>query len=271
MGAALLDAMTLGPVTNRWAARLNAVTVAAALLLASATFTASARAEEEPYARIVASGTAIRSGPGASHRVISEGQRGDAFLVVGRETNGYWLRVALPDGREGWVLGDTVELLGADENSAEATRRPGLFAPPALAEARGGFTLLGGVLQRGGYVEARPSLFLDPTVALEPFVGLGLEQRGRRLLYGLALALAPFPNSSISPYLQLGFGGSREDPSDEFVRPVQSRYLARAAAGLLVSFRFRVLLRLEGQQVLLFDADRYESTQAFVGGLGTYF
>jgi hypothetical protein len=62
-----------------------------------------------------------------------------------------------------------------------------------------------------------------------------------------------------------------DDPKDEFVGEETRWFHARAGGGLLVSFRLRLLFRLEASNVVLFTEDDYHNTQAYLAGLGTYF
>jgi uncharacterized protein YgiM (DUF1202 family) len=241
-------------------------------LLSSAGSAKGAESESvDAFARVVVSETELRSGPGISYRVVHRARRGEAFLIEARETKGYWLEVALADGRKAFVLGDTVQTVAVDANSEEAASRPGVFAPPALKEARGGFALLAGFYAGDGYAEFRPALVLAPSIALEPYVGVALQTDSRRLLYGAAGTLNLAPDWPIAPYFELGFGGLLESPKDEFVRRERRWFHARAGGGLLISFRLRVLVRIEASNVVLFGEDDYENTQAYVAGLGTYF
>ena len=96
------------------------------------------RAAEEPeaFARVIVSETELRAGPGVSHRVIHVAGRGDTFFVRSRSGSDYWLEVAMPDGRTGFVLGDTVETVAVDPSAEGGPSKPGVFAPPALEETR---------------------------------------------------------------------------------------------------------------------------------------
>ncbi len=246
--------------------------VGAMVLLVALCAAAPARADEEAFARVVVAETELRSGPGVAYRVISRARRGESFVIEKRETSGFWLQVLLPDGRTAFVLGDTVEVVGVDdEGGGEGLSRPGVFAPPALQEARGGFALLGGAYDLDGYGEVRPALVLAPAIALEPYVGVALQRDGRRLVYGLAGTLNLAPDWAIAPYVTLGVGRVDENPKDEFVREDRHWYHARAGGGLLVSLRLRILFRLEATNVVLFTEDDYENVQSYIGGLGTYF
>lgn len=230
-----------------------------------------AAAETDAFARVVVAETELRSGPGVSHRVVTRARRGETFLVEGRETKGYWLEVTLADGRTAYMLGDTVEILAIDEDAEGAPAKPSLFAPPALTEARAGYALMAGIYDGDGYAEIRPALVIAPAIAFEPYVGIALQTDSRRLLYGAAGTLNLAPDWAIAPFFQIGVGGVFEDPKDEFLREERKWFHARAGGGLLVSFRFRMLARLEASNLALFTEDDYQNTQAYIAGLGTYF
>ncbi len=249
---------------------LHAVS-ACALALALSAPPARAAERVDAFARVVVYETELRSGPGVSYRVIHRARRGDTFLISVRETKGFWLQVELPDGRTAYVLGDTVETIGVGEEEENRPARPGLFAPPALQQARGGFALLAGVYDRDGYAEFRPALVIAPAIAFEPYIGIALEPDARRLVYGGAGTLNLAPDWPIAPFVEIGVGGLLEQPKDEFVRSDRKWFHARAGGGLLISFRLRVLVRLEASNLALFGEDEYQNTQAYVAGLGTYF
>jgi uncharacterized protein YgiM (DUF1202 family) len=246
---------------------------ACALLALSTSAPARAAGDhEDAYARVVVAEAELRAGPGVSHRVIYRAPRGETFLISTRETAGFWLQVTLPDGRIGYVLGDTVEPVSATDDSAEAARKPGFFAPPALQDAHGGFAMMAGIYDRDGYVELRPAWVIAPAIALEPYIGLALQRDSRRIVYGGAGTLNLLPDLALSPFVSMGFGGMYEQPKEEFVR-VESRkwFHARAGGGILLSLRFRVSVRIEASNMVLFDEDSYQNVQSYTGGLGTYF
>ncbi len=242
--------------------------LAAALLGAPAPARA---ADSDVFARVVVAETDMRAGPGVTYRVIHRAQRGDTFLIRTRETSGYWLEVLLPDGRTAYVLGDTVEAMAVDSDEPNAPHKPGLFAPPALQDAHGGLALMGGVWNGSGYSEVRPALVIAPAIAFEPYVGLALQTDSRRLIYGGAFALNLAPDWAVAPFVVLGAGGMHETPKEENIRESRSWFNARVGGGLLVSLRFRLLLRVEVSDFVLYTEDRYKNVQSYVGGLGSYF
>ncbi len=231
------------------------------------------RAEDrEAFARVVVAETAFRSGPGVSHRVVYVAHRGETFGIEGREGPGFWLRVVLPDGRIAYALGDTVEPISVDSDAPDAPSRPGFFAPPALQEAHGGFALTAGLFDGGGYTELKPAWVLAPSVAIEPYAGIVLSTEGRRFLYGAGGTLNFAPDWAIAPYVHLGAGGLTTSPNqDAHVLRGGTVAHARAGGGLLISLRWRILLRLEALNLVLFDPDSKRNVQSYVAGFGTYF
>jgi hypothetical protein len=262
-------AVTSAPAGKPSMRRFGAALAVAALTLLPRRASADDR---EAFARVVVAETALRSGPGVSHRVVYVAHRGESFGIEGREGPGFWLRVVLPDGRIAFVLGDTVEPLAIDSNAPDAPSRPGFFAPPALQEAHGGFALTAGVFGGEGYVEIKPAWVIAPSVSLEPYAGIVLSTEGRRYLYGGGGTLNFAPDWPIAPYVHLGGGALTTQPNqDAHVLKGGTVAHARAGGGLLISLRWRILLRLEAMHVVLFDPDSKKSALSFVGGFGTYF
>ncbi len=250
--------------------------LALCVALLAATHTLRAQESEEDidaFARVVVAETAIRSGPGISHRVIYRASRGDTFLIESREGTGFWLKIALPDGRLGYVLGDTVEPVGAGPDAPEGAVKPGFFSPPALQSARAGFAMMGGIFDKDGYAEVRPALVLAPAIAIEPYAGIALQRDSRRVLYGIGATMNLMPDWAVAPFVHIGGGGMHQSPSgsDQFVRTAEDFFHARAGGGLLISLRWRILLRLEANNTVLFTEDSYRNVQTYYGGLGTYF
>ena len=169
------------------------------------------------------------------------------------------------------MLGDTVDAMAVDQGAPDAPSKPGLFAPPALEDARGGLALMGGVWNGVGYSEARPALVIAPAISFEPYLGLALQSDSRRFVYGAAFALNLAPDWAVAPFFVLGAGGMNEKPKEENIRQQRSWFNARVGGGLLVSLRFRLLLRVEVSDFVLFTEDRYKNVQSYVGGLGSYF
>jgi hypothetical protein len=266
---------------RRASLELFAIAPLFAIVLAILTGALPVRAAEgvDAFARVVVEETALRSGPGVSHRVVYVARRGETFIVESRKGAGFWLKLVMPDGRSGWVLGETVQPIAISANATDRPSTPGFFAPPPLAEARGGLAILGGVFDetasrgvRNGYLELRPAVVLAPTIGFEPYVGMSLTENGNQLLYGGAVAVHFAPDWAIEPYATVGLGALSTFPNvDQFVLRRETVWAARAGAGLLLALRMRILVRVEASNLTLFTEDSYRNAQIYQGGLGVYF
>jgi len=260
-----------------WSIRCRVGVAAAAITLAaSGAVRAQSPAEIDQsldtVARVISSSSELRAGPGLSYRVIERAERGETFFVQGREQTGYWLRVYLPDGRTAYLLGDTADTMLATDAGADAPGAPGVFAPPPLSSAHGGLAMTGGIFDGDGYAELKPAIVVTRALSLEPYVGLVMSPSGRSLLYGGGATVNLAPDFALAPYLTLGGGGYSTMPNDDaFVLRRETLFHARAGGGLLVSLRWRITLRLEATNTVLFNASAYRNAQSFVGGLGSYF
>jgi hypothetical protein len=226
----------------------------------------------DAVARVTSSISDLRAGPGLAYRVIHRAERGETFAIQGREATGFWLRVYMADGRTAYLLGDTADTVTLGELGDDGARAPGVFAPPPLASSRGGLAMLGGAYDGAGYAELRPALLVNAALAIEPYAGLVLAETGRSLVYGLGASVNLAPDWAIAPFLGLGAGGlSRMPNGDAFALREETLAQARAGGGLLISLRWRIIVRLEASHNVVFDADSYETAQSYVGGLGSYF
>jgi hypothetical protein len=237
--------------------------------------------DAQAFARVVVDSAELRTGPGVSFRVLYEAHRGETLPLDGRPGSGFWLRVQLPDGRIAYALGDEVQPFAVHAGDEGAPSRPGILAPPPLEGSRAGLALMGGVLsipvvgggvQRFGYIEARPSLVLHKNVSLEGFVGDGLTSAGAQLLYGGGVAIYLAPSWPICPFVGLFGGGlSLRGSPTSFIAQSADFFVARAGGGLLFALKNRILVRLEATNLSVFSADSYKNAQTYAGGLGVYF
>jgi hypothetical protein len=246
---------------------------------------AAAAEEVEAFARVVVERAEVRSGPGASYRSIATLERGETVAVDRRGSDQFWLKVVLEDGRNGWVLGDEVEVYAVKSSEPDKPSRPGLFAPPPLLDAHGGMAILAGgagstVGSRtgssyyavDGYFEARPIWVLAPQISIEPWAGISRTDDGTLVNVGGWGVVHLLPDLAVDPYL--GAGGGRlwtRSNADALVPNNDALWVARAGGGFLFGLRGRILVRLEATNMTLFTANRFKNMQTFLAGLGVYF
>ncbi len=94
-----------------------------------------------PVAVVQSASINVRAGPGTGHAAITAGRKGDLLPVTGRNADGSWLEITLPDGRSGWIAATLVQLNVSTGEVAVAktiptppvapTSAPGAIAKPA--------------------------------------------------------------------------------------------------------------------------------------------
>lgn len=72
--------------------------------LPTATPTASPTATPVPDANVGETLTNLRGGPGVGFEILSEVEAGTPLEVLGKSSDGEWIRVRLPEGMEGWMF-----------------------------------------------------------------------------------------------------------------------------------------------------------------------
>jgi len=230
------------------------------------------RDDEPTYARVVIETTAVRTGPGASFRLIRAARRDELFVVQARAPRGYWLRVQLPDGTSGFVQGDAVYVETVSHGDQATGVWGRIFAPPPLATAHGEISLSLGALSQAGFMAVRPVWMLAPSFGLEANLGASVGASGRLFLGGLGGLVNLFPSFPLVPFLAAGGGGVYAAPNaDSFIFDSGTRSMIYAGGGLRFGFRHRIVLRVEGRAYALFNASGLVAQQEISGGLSAFF
>jgi hypothetical protein len=200
-------------------------------------------------------------------------RRDQVFPLRGRDPRGYWFRIELPDGTQGYIQGEAVYNIEVGEEEATGGRfLPEILAPPVLPSAHGEVALLGGAMGRGGVVALRPTWLIAPSFGLELTGGAAVAQGGRLLIAMLGPIVNFFPRSPLVPFATVAGGVVASSPtSDTFLLKQGSVSALCGGVGLRVAFRYRLTLRLEARDYVLFDADRYRNQEEYSAGLTVFF
>jgi hypothetical protein len=235
--------------------------------------TAAADSDEPTvYARVVVDVASVRAGPSATYRTVYTARRDDVFPVKARASAGYWFRIELPDGTQGFIRGDVVYNHEVSDAAASGGRfLPAVFAPPPLPGAHGEIALQGGALGSGGLIVLRPSYLLDPSFGLELTGGASVASGGRLFLLMVGPVVNMFPRSPVMPFFTLAGGIVASSPNaDTFLLKSGSVTGMSAGVGLRIGFRYRLTLRLEARTYVLFETDRYVREEEFSAGLTVF-
>ncbi|MDX1412793.1 MAG: SH3 domain-containing protein [Candidatus Promineifilaceae bacterium] len=125
---------------------------------------------------VVNVGANVRTGPGLTYGTLSDGaDPGMELSLIGRNSDGSWLNVILPDGREGWIFAALVTV----SSSVTVSDLPVIeVAAPAVAAAPED----SGSGDDGGQAPAPAAP--PPPVAVAPVTNAGFELGGQSHSFG---------------------------------------------------------------------------------------
>jgi hypothetical protein len=249
--------------------------VAAALVVA-----APAAAAAESYVRVISQKAPVHTGPGHGYREAYIAKRGEVFEVAERGTRGFWYRIILEDGTSGWVLGELVYPFEFDETMEKPgvlSRmwkgfRRGVLGPPPIVSADVEISFSAGVLDREGLFLLRPAWVIDPYFAIEAFGGLSPRAEKDIFLAGLGWTLRMVPGAYVGPYINAGVGAAHTRPKADNQLDVEETVMALAVgAGMEITFKKQITVRLDARNWTLFDPDQASNSQEYSGGLAIFF
>jgi hypothetical protein len=237
------------------------------------------RADAEAFLRVIAQKTSVHTGPGPGYREVAVAERGQVFAVLERGTSGYWFKIELDDGTNGWILGDTVFPfeVGPEEDPGVFTRmgrgiKKTFLGPSPSPYANVGLSFSAGLLDLEGVFILRPSWLIDPYWALEGFAGLSPRSEKDIYLAGLAFVLRLAPGAVVGPYASIGLGAAHIRPkADNFVDEKETIMALGAGGGLEITFKKQITLRLDARNWKLFDENKSSLGQEYTGGLAIFF
>ena len=224
------------------------------------------------YARVVVGTAALRTGPGASFRIVRVASQGDTFPVIERGTRGYWLRVELPDGSLAWVQGDAVYTHEVGPPSRWQRFLAKVFSPPPLLGAHGEVAVTLGMLEGSGFMAVRPAWVVGPAFEIEGNLAASVGSSGRLFIGGIGGLVNVFPSWPIVPFFAVGGGLAQALPNaDTFVLSAGTRSTMYGGGGLRFGFRHRLVVRVEGRGYAFFDEGELVALMEVSGGLSAFF
>ena len=224
-------------------------------------------------ARVMVDSTSVYSGPGSGYRRLYTARRGDAFRVRARASRGFWLRIELADGRQGFVLGQAVTTyVVSEEDGPDERPLPWLLSPSGLPLAHGELALIGGALGTGGLFGARVSYLLEPAFGMEVSGGVAVASSGRLVLATIGPIVNFFPSSPLGLFATVQSGITASSPNaDTFLLDRGSIATLSGGVGLRLSLRYGLTLRVEARGHAFIEPDRYVTREEISGGLAVFF
>lgn len=231
-----------------------------------------------PYVRVISETAEIYSGAGFGYRVIARVGKDDVLEMVERGKRGGWTRVQLETGITGWVLSEQVVIFSQeDDGEVGPFRRAGrkiraaILGPPTLLTARAGGALSAGAFGKEGLFLVRPSVHINPNVAIEAYVGPAAGRETTRGIFGLAGNVYLMPKIPFTFFMSVGTGAVFTKGKVDAIQTAQWSYLASPGGGAMIIFKKGVTLRFDFRNHILFRAESAESIQEYSGALAFHF
>jgi hypothetical protein len=249
-----------------------------AAVAATAVVPGAARADEEALVRVLAEEAAVHTGPGFAYRVVYVAHRDEVLPAIDRAARSQWLRVRLPDGTTGWLLGD--EVFPMDVDTAEAHRGPSiwrrigdaLFSPSPLLEGQISLTWSAGLIGGDSAFLFRPAVILEPHITIEGFIGETVGNQIDVIYYGGGTNVFVFPTSPVTPFMSAAAGGaSSRRKADQFAIPDRTYAMVNVGGGLTIALKKRFTLRGDARHYVLFDPNHTQRIQEYTGAFSVTF
>jgi hypothetical protein len=240
--------------------------------------TSGAAPATRPYVRVISETAEVYSGAGFGYRVIARVGKDDVLEMVERGKRGGWTRVRLETGITGWILSEQVVIF-SQEGDAEVGpfRRAGrkiraaILGPPTLLTARAGGALSAGAFGSEGLFLVRPSVHINPNVAIEAYIGPAAGRETTRGIFGLAGNIYLMPKIPFSLFMSVGTGAVFTRGKVDAIQDAAWSYLLSPGGGAMLILKKGVELRFDFRNHVLFRAETAEAIQEYSGALAFHF
>jgi len=270
-----------GPAVRANSARRSrsAVWALAALIAIGTVLLAPGEANADAFVRVIAQRAPVHTGPGSSYREIFVAERGAIMPVLKRGTRGFWFKVELDDGTNGWVFGELVfpfEVVGGIKRGIFSRMyrgvRRALLGPSPVPHSDVEISFSAGVLDNEGMFLLRPGYLIDKYWAVEGFFGSNPRAQKDLFLAGVGWTLRLLPGAAIGPYLNAGMGAAHQRPkADNFIEKEMTLFAVNFGGGFEITFKKQITLRLDFRNWTIFDPDQADNGQEYTGGLAIFF
>jgi Tol biopolymer transport system component len=116
------------------------IVVLLAVMLLGATGVLAQTEPAKAQAEVIAAALNVREGPGINYTILKVAKAGDKFQIVGIDSSGSWVQVALPDGTSAWIsaLPAYTKISGSLDQVPTVQATASTALAPALGSPGGG-------------------------------------------------------------------------------------------------------------------------------------
>jgi len=193
----------------------------------------------------------LHTGPGSGYPIVQIVDRGTEIEVLRRKTD--WFRIRTADGRSGWAsreqMRQTLLPTGEQFKIVELDQEDFLARRWVLG-------VTGGEFESAPVFTVFTSYSFTENLAAEVHFGQSVGRKSSSTFLKSNLVMQPLPDFKYSPYLTLGLGKIKVDPSATLIAPVENiNNFAQFGLGVQRYISRSFLARLEINEYIIFAAD----------------
>jgi len=204
-------------------------------------------AEENERVQVADPYLELHTGPGRGFPIFDIAERGERVEILMRHTD--WFKVRTGRGEEGWVSRVQMEAT-LTEAGEKKTFRDVLFDDYVARRVEFGFSF--GKLRQDPLLAAYGGYRLHENFIGELTIAQSVGNFSTTSLYYVSLVSQPFPDSRWSPFLSIGAGRFKNEPTATLVSPAGTLEthggLANAAIGLRYYVTRQFFFRVEAKR-----------------------
>lgn len=230
----------------------------------------SAVRAESVVVRVVEPYADMHTGPASEFPIFHVIERGERIAVLKEQTG--WYKVVTDDGKEGWIA------KAALASARDLNDRPLLLVKNDFESYQGRtweFGIFGGKLDDVNALSVSAAWILTENIAAEVSATQALGDFSDNRMWLVRLQHYTFPEWRLTPYLTLGAGQIRTEPSATLVQSgadTRTNDLLEVGAGLRYYLTKNFVMRAEYKRLTaLTERDEFEELNQWTLGASVFF
>jgi len=212
----------------------------------------------------------LHTGPGAGYPIFYVVDRGTEVSVIRRKTD--WFRIETKDGKTGWASRDQMRETLLPTGEKFKLIEMGL---EDFSQRKWNIGFTGGEFESAPVFTAFTGYAFTENLTGEIHFGKSVGDKSSVTLYKGNLVMQPLPDLKYSPYLTLGLGEIKVDPSATLISTSQDKNnFAQVGLGLQRYISRSFLFRFEANEYVIFSSgtsDNSEVVKEWKFGFAVFF